>query len=141
MTNHFSLTVTANLENLAKIRQFVEQTSATLGLEATVMYEVQLAVDEAATNIITHGYRDQGGNIEIAVSQEGDALIVQLRDEATPFDPTSVPPPDLTKPLAERAIGGMGVYLMHQTMDEVNHRVTSVGGNELTLIKRGIGKK
>lgn len=141
MNNHFSLTVTADLNNLTDIYRFVEQTAATLGLESSVIYEVKLAVDEAATNIIVHGYKDQGGNIEIEISQKEDALIVQLRDEAVPFDPTSVPPPDLTKPLTERAIGGLGVYLMQQTMDEVNYGVTSSGGNELTLIKRCVGKK
>lgn len=141
MNNSFSLTVTADLNNLTDIYRFVEQTVATFGLEASIIYEIQLAVDEAATNIIIHGYQDQEGNIEIEIKQEGDAVIVLLRDEAAPFDPTAIPPPDLAKPLTERAVGGMGIHLMRQTMDEVNHRVTASGGNELTLIKRGIGKK
>jgi len=141
MNTTFSLTITANLNNLTDIYHFVQQTAARLGLEASIIYEVQLAVDEAVTNIIVHGYQNQGGNIEIEIKQDRDALVIHLRDNAIPFNPTSIPPPELTKPLTERAIGGMGVHLMRQTMDEVNYAVTSGGGNELTLIKRGIGKK
>jgi len=141
MDNRFSLTITADLNNLTDIYHFVEQTAATLGLDESATSDIKLVVDEAATNIIVHGYQDEKGNIEIEIRQEGDTLVIQLRDEATLFNPLSIPPPDLTKPLEERTSGGMGVYLMRQLMDEVNYSVTSSGGNELTMIKRGVGKK
>lgn len=112
-----------------------------LGVDAATIPDVVLAVDEAATNIILHGYQGQEGIIEIEVVQEGDALVVRLRDETVPFDPTSVPPPDLTVPLEQRAPGGLGIYLIRQVMDEVMYRITSQGGNELTLVKRGVGRK
>ena len=63
--------------------------------------DVLLAVDEAATNVVVHGYQGREGVIEIEVLREGDALVIRLRDEAEPFDPTSLPPPDLAVPLAE----------------------------------------
>jgi serine/threonine-protein kinase RsbW len=112
-----------------------------LGVDAATIPDVVLAVDEAATNIILHGYQGQEGIIEIEVEQEGDALVVRLRDEAVPFDPTSVPLPDLTVPLEQRAPGGLGIYLIRQVMDEVAYRITSQGGNELTLVKRGVGRE
>ena len=65
-----------------------------------------------------------------------DTLVICLRDEASPFDPTSIPAPDLTVPLEQRATGGMGIHLIRQIMDKVTHRVTSQGGNELLLMKR-----
>jgi serine/threonine-protein kinase RsbW len=129
------------LKNLSEIRRFISQTAMALSVDAATIPDVVLAVDEAATNIILHGYQGQEGIIEIELAQEGDALVVRLRDEAIPFDPTTVPPPDLTLPLEQRAPGGLGIYLIRQVMDEVMHRITSEGRNELTLVKRGIGRK
>jgi anti-sigma regulatory factor (Ser/Thr protein kinase) len=133
-----SLRTTAELENLAEIRRFVEETASALGVAPAVISGVILAVDEAVSNIITHGYQGQGGIVEIEVGRERDALVIRLRDEAAPFDPTSVPPPDLTLSLEQRTPGGLGIHLIRQTMDEMTHRLTPQGGNELTLVKRGI---
>lgn len=138
MNTRSSLRTTAELNNLAEIRRFVEETASALGVAPAVIPGVILAVDEAVTNIIVHGYQGQGGAVEIEVSREGDALVIRLRDEAAPFDPTSVPPPDLTLPLEQRTPGGLGIHLIRQIMDEITHRVTPQGGNELTLVKRGI---
>lgn len=132
-----SLRIAAELNNLAEIRCFVQETASALGADPAVIPNVILAVDEAVSNVIAHGYQGQGGNIEIEVSREGNVLVIRLRDEAPPFDPTSVPPPDLTLPLEQRAPGGLGIHLIRQLMDEMIHRVTPQGGNELTLVKRG----
>jgi serine/threonine-protein kinase RsbW len=132
------LAVDADPQNLALIRDFVEETALLLKVEPALIPGIQLAVDEAATNIIIHGYQNQGGNIKIEVGQERNDFIVRLRDEAAPFDPTSVPLPDITLPLEKRAPGGLGVYLIRRTMDDLFHRVIETGGNELTLIKRGV---
>jgi anti-sigma regulatory factor (Ser/Thr protein kinase) len=133
------LRVPADLERLAEIRRFVEERATTLGVERDLLADVILAVDEAATNVIVHGYRGQKGFVEIEVGREGDALVVRLRDEAMPFDPASVPPPDMTLPPEQRMLGGMGIYLMRQAMDEMTHRISLQQGNELTLVKHGVG--
>jgi serine/threonine-protein kinase RsbW len=137
MNSRFSLLITAELKNLEEIRRFVKEAATALGVDRAAIPDVVLAVDEAACNIITHGYRGRPGAIEIEVERDGDALIVRLGDEAAPFDPTSVPPPDVSCPLEQRAFGGMGVYLIRQVMDEMTHRVRPHGGNELTMVKRG----
>jgi serine/threonine-protein kinase RsbW len=134
-----SLRIAAELNNLAEIRRFVQETATALGIDPAVIPNLILAVDEAASNIITHGYQGQGGIIEVEVSREEDALVIRLRDEATPFDPTSVPPPDLILPLQQRPVGGLGIHLIRQVMDEMAYRIMPQGGNELTLVKRGIG--
>ncbi len=137
----FPLRVPARLENLSKIRYFVRERATTLDVDPDIIPDVLLAVDEAATNVVVHGYQGQEGVVEIEVLREEDALVIRLRDEAEPFDPTSVPPPDLTVPLEERALGRIGVYFVRQVMDEVSHRITLQRGNELTLVKRGVGAK
>lgn len=141
MNSKSSLRLTAELKNLARIRRFVEKTATALGVDAAAIPDLLLAVDEAATNIIVHGYEGQEGPLEVEVEREGDALLIRLRDEAAPFDPTAIPPPDLSLPLEERPIGGMGIYLMHRCMDQVTHSCPPQGGNELILVKKGIGTK
>ena len=132
-----SLRVASELENLSVIRRFVEETAAAFGADRDVIADVILAADEAATNVIVHGYQDRPGIIEIELSRSEDAIVITLRDESTTFDPTSVPPPDVTQPLDERPLGGMGIHLMRQLMDEVTHRATPQGGNELKMMKKG----
>ena len=131
-----SLCVAARLENLSVIRRFVEDAMTALDIDPATIAGAVLAVDEAASNIITHGYQGQPGDIEIDVQCERNALLICLRDCAPPFDPTSVPAPDLDVPLEQRVAGGLGIHLIRQTMDKVIHRITPHGGNELLLIKR-----
>jgi anti-sigma regulatory factor (Ser/Thr protein kinase) len=131
-----SLRVIAELRNLDAIRHFVRDTATTLEVDADAIYDALLAVTEAATNIIVHGYRNKPGIIEIEMSREGDSLLVRLRDQADPFDPTSVPAPDLTLPLEKRPSGGMGIHVIRQVTDEMIYRAIPKGGNELTLVKK-----
>jgi glutamate/tyrosine decarboxylase-like PLP-dependent enzyme/anti-sigma regulatory factor (Ser/Thr protein kinase) len=133
------LRVPADLERLAEIRRFVKERATMLGVDLDVLSDVLLAVDEATTNTIVYGYGGREGFVEVEVGREEDALVVRLRDEAAPFDPTSVPPPDLTLPPEQRVLEGMGIYLIRQAMDEMTHRITLQRGNELTLVKRGVG--
>jgi serine/threonine-protein kinase RsbW len=138
MSNGVSLQVAADVAQLATIRAFVEQHSRALGIDAYGIYDLILAVNEAATNIVAHGYRGRPGTIEIVLRQRGDAIEIALRDQAPLFDPTQVPTPDLTLPLHKRPLGGMGVHVTRELMDDIRYRVTPEGGNELTLVKRAV---
>lgn len=130
-----TLRIAAELSNLAVIRRFVGQAAATLGVPARTIEGLELAVDELAMNIIQHGYRNQPGEIEIEVQGGGKAVVICLRDEAGPFDPTQQPDPDITRPLEERPIGGLGIFLARQQVDAMTYRRTSADRNELTLTK------
>jgi serine/threonine-protein kinase RsbW len=138
MSHSFSLKIAAELKQMTAVYDFVRKTAAAFELGPTTAYDLQLAIEEAVTNIIRHGYQGQEGEIEIEIEQVGSDIVGYVRDEAPPFDPTTVPAPDLTRPLQEQTPGGRGVLLMRQVMDETTHRVTARGGNELTLIKRGV---
>lgn len=128
----------ATLSDLARIREFVEEQALDLGIPTGEVPTLILAVDEAATNVIIHGYHRRGGPIEVEVAREEAMFVVYLRDLAPVFDPTRVPPPDLSIPLFDRPPGGLGIHLMRQIMDELIHRPRPGGGNELIMLKRGM---
>jgi len=133
------LRVDATLENLDVIRNFVEKHASEMGLGADATYGLILAADEAATNIIVHGYKRKAGTIEVWVEREGDTLIVRLHDDAPPFDPTRVPAPDLKRSLEKRKPGGLGIFFIRHYTDEAVHRNPPEGGNELILKKKMSG--
>jgi len=127
----------ANYENLDAIREFVGSSAAQAGLSARDIYAVQLATDEASSNIIQHAYGGEGNEkIEIECDISAGKLIIILRDRGKPFDPGSVPEPNVKADLSKRKIGGLGMYLMRQLMDEVYYETSSEAGNTLTMIKR-----
>lgn len=131
-----TLCLTAELKDLARIRGFVQESTAAFSVPPDVLSGILLAVDEAVTNVILHGYAGRGGPLEVEFSHPPGLLIIRLRDEAPLFDPTVVPEPDLDASLEQRAPGGLGIYLIRQAMDEVEHASRPCGGNELTLTKR-----
>jgi serine/threonine-protein kinase RsbW len=138
MDSDSTLRIEAELKNLSAIRRFVQEMASAFGADRDMIADVILATDEAATNVIVHGYQNQPGTIEIELDRSGDAIVIYMRDQSPPFDPTSVPPPDVTQPLDERPLGGMGIHLIRQLMDQVTHRLLPQGGNELTMTKKGV---
>ena len=133
-----TLTVPASLDSLGEISDFVIAAARTAGFDDHAVWEVQLAVDEAATNVILHAYGDHGleGPITVDTQVKDDELIVSLHDRGAPFDPATVPTPDLTSPVEERVTGGLGLYLMRKLMDRVDFHFDSDGSNVLTMAKR-----
>jgi serine/threonine-protein kinase RsbW len=113
--------------SLAEIRRYVKEAADSTGIEQAKAYRLRLAVDEIATNIITYGYTDAGAAAVISIVGEisDDALVITLEDQATAFDPRTMQMPeaeDLAKPLEERAMGGMGIFLAIQGVDRFDYR-------------------
>ena len=129
------LAIPAELERLAEIRAVVRDIASACEAPAACIDDLVQAVDEAATNIIVHGYHGAPGIIEMIAELVADDIVITLVDTAPAFDPTSVPPPDLTVPPAHRKPGGMGVHLMRLATDSVAHRPRPGGGNILTLTR------
>ena len=124
-------------DSLSKISRFVTSAARTAGLNSAAVYAVEMAVDEACTNIIEHAYGGESrGDIECTCQVEGGELTVTLRDYGRPFDLSSVPEPDISACLEERREGGLGLFLIRKLMDEVHFRFTPDSGNILTLVKR-----
>lgn len=125
----------AELPDLGEMRRFVQTSAERLGATEDTIGEMVLAVNEAVTNILVHGYRNRPGSIEIGVEGDDGKLIVRLVDRAPQYDPTAVPTPNLSLTLDERPLGGLGVHMMRQFTDSLRYRVTPDGQNELLLIK------
>ncbi|MCX5998339.1 MAG: ATP-binding protein [Chloroflexi bacterium] len=128
--------VQADLENLSAIGEFVTRVMEDGGADPKSVFEVQLVVDEACTNIIQHAYSGGRGEIDIWCEMTGDDFIVTIKDQGKPFDPNSAPAPDLDADVEKRRVGGLGIFLMKRMMNEVTYRRMVENGNELTMRKR-----
>jgi len=131
-----TLTFSTTFDILDEIRTFVGNQAREAGFNAKDIYSVQLATDEAASNVIEHAYDGKpDGMFEVCCECREDRLIIILLDHGKAFDPSQVEEPDLKADLSDRKIGGLGVYLIRKLMDEVQYESTQAG-NRLTLIKR-----
>ena len=130
-------TFPAKFEFLDEIREFVAQVAREGGFSEKMIYSLQLAADEAASNIIEHAYEGVAdASLVITCSMRGDEITITMQDRGRPFDPDTVKEPDLKADLSERQIGGLGVYLMRKIMDSVHYESNPGTGNQLTMTKR-----
>jgi serine/threonine-protein kinase RsbW len=128
--------IQAGVDALAGVRAFVREQLATVGADGETVDDLVQAVDELVCNVVEHGYAGRPGEIEIAFVPTADDVAFRIRDDAPPFDPTTVPEPPLHVPLSERKLGGMGVHLARSLTDGFDHRILPSGGNEVTVRKR-----
>lgn len=134
------VTFSADFNNLDTIRDFVGEIAERAGFSGKDVYAVQLATDEACSNVIEHAYQGiEGGSMEISCDVEGDMLTIVIHDHGIEFDITKVKKPDVGKKLEDREIGGLGVFLIHKLMDEVYFKSSAKTGNYLTMKKRKSG--
>lgn len=131
-----SVQFSAKFEFLDEIRDFVGTIARAGGFGDKDVYNIQLAADEAASNIIEHAYEGvSNGVLDMACGVQGDVITIVMIDHGESFDPSTIPLPDLKADLSERKIGGLGIFLMRKLMDEVHYEVQK-NGNVLTMTKR-----
>jgi serine/threonine-protein kinase RsbW len=137
MNNSFALTIKPDLNEIPGISTALEDVMKNHSFTDEEILDTQLAVEEAITNAIVHGYHETGTEGEIAIRCQATKGIVeiQIEDMAPPFDPLSLPEPDLTSDINERQIGGLGIFLIRQVMDEIVYRYEK-NKNILVLVKR-----
>lgn len=129
-------TFPAKFEYLDEIRELVAQTARASGFSEKIIYSLQLAADEAASNIIEHAYKGiKSASINITCDFENNHIVITMHDTGLAFDSKAVKQPNLKANLNERQIGGLGVYLMRKLMDTVEYE-SSKSGNLLTMKKR-----
>ena len=132
-----SVRYAAKFEFLDEIREFVGEIARKGGFGDKDVYNIQLATDEAASNIIEHAYEGiPDGVLDLSCGMEKDVITIILIDYGIPFDPSEIPMPNLKADLSERKIGGLGIFLMRKLMDEVHYDPRADKSNVLTMTKR-----
>ena len=131
-----SLSVPGRFDRLQQVGHLVAEAAQAAGFDEADVNRCQLAVDEACTNIIEHGYEGEDrGKIEIACEAQTGELTITIRDQAKRFDPQAAPSPKLGVNIENLGVGGLGLHFMRQVMDRVEFSYEN-GGNKLILVKR-----
>ena len=124
--------------DLRQLETFMDellQFCANNGIAETVFFDIRLAMEEAVSNTIRHGYEDQKSHdIRIIAEIKNEDLHLVLEDDAKPFNPLDAADPNLNLPVEQRKIGGLGIYLLKMYMDEVSYQRID-GKNILRLRK------
>jgi len=129
------LTVPGRTADLPDVLAFIEAACEEAGVLPELWFDLQLAVEEACTNVIEHAYDGKGGDLDITFAAPGRDVVLTVRDHGRPFAPEKVVAPDMSLPLTQRRIGGLGLHLMYQLMDEVQFDFAE-GSNTLVMVKR-----
>ena len=133
---HFQLSIRSEASNLSAVADFIAAAAGQSGLNDRDTYNIQMAVDEAVTNVIEHAYRGRtDGRIDIYCERHGNDFIVEIQDFGKPFDAARVPTPRTRGPLARRSVGGLGVFFMRKLMDTVEFNSTPGNGNRVRMVK------
>ena len=124
--------IRAVLENLQAIMDCVTAAAAAAGFSARRIGDMELAVEEAVTNVFKYASPLDPGEIEVACACGKGRFSIEIRDSGREFDITKLPSPDLSQGISDRPIGGLGAYLIMETADDVTYRRLP-GFNVLTL--------
>lgn len=128
--------VPADASQLALLNQFLREFWTTSGLAPVRLRNFELALEEIFINIVSHGTSpDVVPQVSVSLSLGPDVVTMTIEDDGAQFDPLAVPPPDLSTSLADRGVGGLGVYLVRRVMDTVSYARVA-GRNQLHMSKR-----
>lgn len=131
------ISIPSKVEYLGIVNDFLKKTLEKFGLAKTKIADVQIAVSEACTNVIMYGYGNQSnGRIDIWCYLTERNCVIKIRDYGKPFNPLAVDAPNVNCSLSEREVGGLGIFLMRQLLDEFKYEYNQEHGYEtLTMIK------
>ncbi|MGN0281560.1 MAG: ATP-binding protein [Prevotella sp.] len=127
------------VEELDKLAIFVEEVAAELELDPELEMNLNLALEEVVSNVILYAYpKHEEGNVTIAAFADGKSLVFTITDGGQEFDPTKVKEADITLSAEERQIGGLGIFIVRNIMNEVTYQ--RLDGRNILTLKKTIGK-
>ncbi len=135
MENEQEITVAATIEQIPVISDFIEHLMSLADFDSRKIMEVQLALEEACTNVAKYAYPGKDGTIHIVARVHGDRLELIIEDEGTPFDPTSHTVDLSQDDTKDRPVGGLGIHLIRCYVDRMSFEFRD-GKNVLTLVKK-----
>ena len=122
---------------MAAFRDFVENACRSAGADDSLCFDLKLAVDEACSNLVVHGYQGRDpGPIKLSFAIDGDEIVITISDHAPPFSPEEAPIPKLDVPAIDRRPGGLGWHLIKQIADRLEYESDDEHGNRLTMFKK-----
>ena len=128
--------IAADLREIERLNRLVRQFGELHDVPSRTLYAVNLALDELVTNVILYGYEDASEKeVVVKLMTADQELVASVADEAKPFDPLQVAAPDLSAPLEQRQLGGLGIHLVRSLMDRVTYE-REKDKNVLTIRKR-----
>ena len=130
------LTIAATVENIEVVTDFVNQQLEELACPMKAQMQIDIAIDELFSNIAHYSYNPEIGQATVRVEVMENPLAVSITfiDNGVPYDPLSKEDPDLTLSAEERQIGGLGIYLVKKSMDEITYEYKD-GQNILSIKK------
>lgn len=132
----YSLKVSGTTENLEVIRDFIHKLAEKCGFGKEAASEIELAVDEACTNVIKHAYNNNKRHmLELSAFLDAEKMEVIITDKGPGFDLAKVPTPDIREYAQKSKSGGLGIHLMRSLMDEVKFSLNPGKKNQVSLIK------
>lgn len=137
-SHHQDLIIPNDLATLAEVRTLVSDSVSKGGFPARYLNRLQIAVDEAVTNIIEHGYEDRPrgtGSIQVSATVNQDEFRIVIIDQGSSFDPSSLSDIDIERHVQAGHTGGLGVFLMRKIMDVVDYHYETGKRNRLLLVK------
>ena len=136
MVANLTLNMEAQLTEIERIQAAVKILSQAEGWAPELLFQIELVLEEIGTNIIKYGQDgDRETDIDITLTSDSKSLRLEIVDSGKPFDPfADAPAPDLDSPVPDRPIGGLGVHLVQELMDEAYYRRED-GKNKVTLTK------
>ena len=137
----YLLKIPSQTDNLELIRNFINGVAKKVGFDSEESNKIELAVDEACTNVIEHAYQhDESKDIDIAIKIDYYKITVVVTDRGKSFNMKEVELPDMESYLAELRVGGLGIYLMKTLMDEVDYHSKPGVKNEVRMVKYLLSK-
>ena len=126
-------TIKNSIAEIARVVELIEELASLQQLPPSSIWPLNVALDEVLSNIISYGHED-GDEHEICVrvSLEQGLMVAEVEDDGKEFDPLAAPTPEIDVPLEERSVGGLGIHIVRNLMDEVTYSRIA-GRNRLTL--------
>lgn len=136
MKESLSLLIKNDLGEIGRMSQEIESWCQKQAFPQEVEFQIDLVLDELVSNVIRHGLKDDQEHIILVnLAREDHDLMLEVEDDGMPFNPLNNPPPDITKPIEERRIGGLGIHLVRQIMDTLEYHRRG-GKNHLFMTKK-----
>ena len=130
------LTIPATVENIEKVTEFVNSQLEEINCPIKAKMQIDIAIDELFGNIAHYAYKPETSpaTVRVEVTEAPISVIVTFIDHGIPYDPLKKDDPDVTLSAEERAIGGLGIFMVKKTMDEITYEYKD-GQNILSIRK------